>query len=143
MIATLNNDLKRLLQNPFPELETMRNIYTETMLNADDLVAAAKRSEASARIGKERIVSAKATTLLSLQEKCEKITEALVVACEAPRIEGAEIGCEDLIDERNIRLEIRWGIRPSALLIPYIGTTSEAGLAIDSIEYPAHRTNCL
>jgi transposase len=34
MIATLKNDLKRLLQNTFPELETLRkNIYTETMLN--------------------------------------------------------------------------------------------------------------
>src|SRR5208283_5810469 len=34
MIASLKNDLKRLLQNTFPELETLRkNIYTETMLN--------------------------------------------------------------------------------------------------------------
>ena len=34
MIASLKNDLKRLLQSTFPELETLRkNIYTETMLN--------------------------------------------------------------------------------------------------------------
>ena len=34
MIASLKNDLKRLLQNTFPEFETLRkNIYTETMLN--------------------------------------------------------------------------------------------------------------
>ena len=34
MIASLKNDLKRLLQSTFTELETLRkNIYTETMLN--------------------------------------------------------------------------------------------------------------
>jgi transposase len=34
MIATLKTDLKRLLQNTFPELETLcSNVYTETMLN--------------------------------------------------------------------------------------------------------------
>jgi transposase len=128
MIATLKNDLKRLLQSTFPELETLRkNIYTETMLNfvrqypsarlirqakrkdidkalicpgekrkrvqisADDLIAAAKRSVASAGVAKELIVSEKATTILYLEEKCEKITEALIEACQAMRIEDLEI----------------------------------------------------
>jgi transposase len=128
MIASLKNDLKRLLQSTFPELETLRkNIYTETMLNfvrqypsarlirqakrkdidkalicpgekrkrvqisADDLIAAAKHSVGSAGTAKELIVSEKATTILYLQEKCEKITEALVDACEATRIEDLEI----------------------------------------------------
>jgi transposase len=128
MIASLKNDLKRLLQNTFPEFETLRkNIYTETMLNfvrqypsarlirqakrkdidkalicpgekrkrvqisADDLINAAKRSVASAGTAKELIVSEKATTILYLQEKCEKITEALMDACEATRIEDLEI----------------------------------------------------
>jgi transposase len=118
MIASLKNDLKRLLQSTFPELETLRkNIYTKTMLNfltqypsarlireakrkdiekalicpgekrkrvqisADDLINAAKRSVASAGVAKELIVSEKATTILYLEEKCEKITEALVEAC--------------------------------------------------------------
>jgi transposase len=128
MIASLKNDLKRLLQSTFPELETLRkNIYTKTMLNfltqypsarlireakrkdiekalicpgekrkrvqisADDLINAAKRSVASAGVAKELIVSEKATTILYLEEKCEKITEALVEACQAMRIEDLEI----------------------------------------------------
>ncbi len=128
MIATLKNDLKRLLQSTFPEFETLRkNIYTKTMLNfltqypsarlireakrkdidkalicpgekrkrvqisADDLINAAKRSVGSAGIAKELIVSEKATTILYLEEKCEKITEELVDACEATRIEDLEI----------------------------------------------------
>ncbi len=128
MIASMKNDLKRLLQITFPEFETLRkNIYTETMLNflrqypsarlvreakrrdidkalicpgekrkrvqisADDLIAAAKRSVGSAGRAKELIVSEKATTILYLQEKCEKITEALVEACQAMRIEDLEI----------------------------------------------------
>jgi transposase len=128
IIASLKNDLKRLLQNTFPEFETLRkNIYTETMLNflrqypssrlireakrkdvdkalilpgekrkrvqisADDIIAAAKRSVGSAGRAKELIVSEKATTILYLQEKCEKITEALVEACQAMRIEDLEI----------------------------------------------------
>jgi transposase len=128
MIASLKNDLKRLLQSTFPELETLRkNIYTDTMLNlvrqypsarlirqakrkdidkalicpsekhkrvqisADDLIDAAKRSVGSAGVAKELIVSEKATTILYLQEKCEKITEALVEACEATRVEDLEI----------------------------------------------------
>jgi transposase len=128
IIASLKNDLKRLLQNTFPEFETLRkNIYTETMLNfikqypsarlirqakrkdidkalicpgekrkrvqisADDIIAAAKRSVGSAGRAKELIVSEKATTILYLQEKCEKITEALVDACQEMRIEDLEI----------------------------------------------------
>jgi transposase len=128
MITSLKNDLKRLLQNTFPEFETLRkNIYTETMLNfvrqypsarlirqakrkdidkalicpgekrkrvqisADDLIAAAKHSVGSAGTAKELIVSEKATTILYLQEKCEKIIEALVDACEATRIEDLKI----------------------------------------------------
>ena len=128
MIATLKNDLKRLLQSTFPEFETLRkNIYTKTMLNfltqypsarlireakrkdidkalicpgekrkrvqlsADDLINAAKRSVASAGVAKELIVSEKATTILYLEEKCEKITEALVEACQAMRIDDLEI----------------------------------------------------
>jgi transposase len=128
VIATLKNDLKRLLQSTFPEFETLRkNIYTKTMLNflrlypsarlireakrkdidkalicpgekrkrvqisADDLIAAAKRSVGSAGVAKELIVSEKATTILYLEEKCEKITEALIEACQAMRLEDLEI----------------------------------------------------
>jgi transposase len=60
-------------------------------ISADDLIAAAKHSVGSAGTAKELIVSEKATTILYLQEKCEKITEALVDACEATRIEDLEI----------------------------------------------------
>jgi transposase len=128
MIAALKNDLKRLLQTTFPELETLcKRLYTETMLNflrqfpsarlireakkkdiekalicpgedrkrvrinVDDLIAAAGRSVASAGIAKELIVSEKVTTILYLQEHCDKITEALVDACKATRIEDLEI----------------------------------------------------
>src|SRR5664279_1613709 len=60
-------------------------------ISADDLINAAKRSVASAGTAKELIACEKATTILYLQEKCEKITDALVEACEATRIEDLEI----------------------------------------------------
>jgi len=128
VIAGMKNDIKRLLQITFPELETLcTKLYSETMLNflrqypsarlireakkkdidkalicpgenrkrvhinADDLIVAAKHSVGSAGIAKELIVSEKVSTILYLQEKCEKITEALVEACEALWIEELEI----------------------------------------------------
>ena len=128
VIAGMKNDVKRLLQSTFPELETLcPKLYTETMLhflqqfpsarlirgakkkdidkalicpgenrkrvhiNADDIIGAATRSVASAGIAKELIVSEKVSTILYLQEKCERITEALVEACEALWIEEFEI----------------------------------------------------
>jgi transposase len=128
MIAGLKNDIKRLLQNTFPELETLcTRLYSDTMLNfmqqfpsarlvraaqkkdieqalicpgekrkrvhisADDIIVTARRSVASAGVAKELILSEKVSTVLYLQDKCEKITDALVEACEALRIEDFEI----------------------------------------------------
>ena len=60
-----------------------------------------QRTRVSAGIAKELIVSEKATTILYLQEKCEKITEALVEACQATRIEDLVI-IETLDGVKNI-----------------------------------------
>jgi len=60
-------------------------------ITVDELMAAAKRSVGSAGIAKEFIVSEKATTILYLEEKCGKITEALIDACRAMRVEELEI----------------------------------------------------
>lgn len=126
-ISGLKNDVKRLLQGTFPELEKLCKPYGETMLHflqrfpsarlvraarpkdiekalicpggkrkrvsvtAEDIIRAAKGSVASAGIAKELILAEKVSTILYLQEKAETITEALLQACEALRIEDLDI----------------------------------------------------
>jgi transposase len=111
LIAGMKNEIKRLLQGTFPELEKLCSPCGETMLqflrkfpsarlvkaakrrdiekalicpeekrkrvmvSAEDIIAAAKNSVASASAAKELILSEKISTLLYLQEKKEKITE--------------------------------------------------------------------
>jgi len=60
-------------------------------VTAEEIKRAAKRSVASAGVAKELIFSEKVATVLYLQGKQEKITEALIEACEAMRIEDLDI----------------------------------------------------
>jgi len=118
LISGLKNDIKRMLQITFPELEKLCNVFSETMrdflkqfpsarlirstdtgiiqqaLNhydgrktaafyAEDIVAEAKKSVASDSIAKELIIPEKIATLEHLMKKRDKISKALVVACEA------------------------------------------------------------
>jgi transposase len=127
LIAGMKNEIKRLLQGTFPELEKLCSPCGETMLHflrkfpsarlvkaakkrdiqkalicpeekrkrvivsAEDIIAAAKTSVASASAAKELILSEKISTLLYLQEKKEKITEVLIETCESLRIEELDI----------------------------------------------------
>jgi transposase len=127
MISGMKNDIKRLLQGTFPELEKLCDPCGETMLNflsrfpsarllrtakkkdiekalicpnekrkrvgvsVDDIIAAAKTSVASSSAAKELILSEKASTLLYLQDKKERITEVLIDTCESMRIEELDI----------------------------------------------------
>jgi transposase len=127
LISGMKNDIKRLLQGTFPELEKLCDPCGETMLNflsrfpsarllrtakrrdiekalicpnekrkrvwvsVDDIIAAAKTSVASSSAAKELILSEKASTLLYLQDKKERITEVLVETCESMRIEELDI----------------------------------------------------
>ncbi len=60
-------------------------------ITAEEIMGAAKRSVASAGTAKELILSEKVATILYLQDKREKIAEAMVEACEALRIEDLDI----------------------------------------------------
>lgn len=60
-------------------------------VTAEEIMREAKGSVASAGVAKEMILSEKVATVLYLQGKQERITEALVEACEALRIEDLEI----------------------------------------------------
>ena len=60
-------------------------------VTAAEIMREAKRSVASAGVAKELILSEKVATVLYLQGKQEKITEALVEACEALKIEDLDI----------------------------------------------------
>jgi transposase len=127
LISGMKNDIKRLLQGTFPDLEKLCNPYGETMLHflrqfplarlviaskqrdiakalicpnekrkrvvvsAEDIIAAAKNSVASASAAKELILSEKVSTLLYLQEKKERITNVLIETCESLRIEELDI----------------------------------------------------
>jgi transposase len=127
LISGMKNDIKRLLQTTFPELESLCKPYSETMLHflyrfpsarlireaktkeiekalifpdekrkrvlitAQEIINAANRSVATAGVAKELILSEKVSTVLYLQEKCEKITEALIENCEALKIEDLDI----------------------------------------------------
>lgn len=127
LIAGMKNDIKRLLQTTFPELESLCKPYSETMLHflrqfpsarlireaktkdiqkalicpdekrkrvhvtAQEIISAAKSSVASAGVAKELILSEKVSTVLYLQEKSDRITEALIESCESLRIEDLDI----------------------------------------------------
>lgn len=127
LISGMKNEIRRLLQGTFPELEKLCKPYAETMLHflqrfpsarlvraarpkdiekalicpgegrrrvmvtAQDLLSAAQGSVASAGVAKELILAEKVSTVLYLQDKMKKITQALVEACEALRIEDLGI----------------------------------------------------
>ena len=127
LISGMKNDIRRLLQTTFPELESLCKPYSETMLHflrrfpsarlirgaktkeiekalicpnerrkrvlitAQEIINAAKRSVASAGVAKELILSEKVSTVLYLQEKNDKITEALIESCESLKIEDLDI----------------------------------------------------
>jgi transposase len=60
-------------------------------VTAEEIMRAAKRSVGSAGVAKELILSEKVATVLYLQDKQDKITDALLESCEAMRIEDLEI----------------------------------------------------
>lgn len=127
VIAGMKNDIKRLLQSTFPELEILCKPYSETMLHflrrfpsarvvrsakprdiekalicpheqrkrvrvtAEELITAARRSVASGGAAMELILSEKVSTVLYLQEKSEKITNAMIECCKSLRIEDLNI----------------------------------------------------
>ncbi len=127
MIAGLKNDVRRLLQMSFPELEHRCKLFTETMLrflikfpsartirtakpkeiskalihaegkrkrvfiSAEEIIKLAKASVASDRVAKVWILSEKIETLLYLEQKQARITEALVEACRSMRVDELDI----------------------------------------------------
>lgn len=70
----------------FPDEKRKRVLVT-----AQEIISAAKSSVASAGVAKELILSEKVLTVLYLQEKSEKITEALIKSCESLKIEDLDI----------------------------------------------------
>ena len=127
MMAGLKNDVRRLLQMTFPELEHRCKLFTETMLrflikfpsarilraakpkeiskalihvegkrkrvflSAEEILSLAKVSVASDSVAKELILSEKIETLLYLEGKQKRITEALVEACRSMRVDELDI----------------------------------------------------
>jgi transposase len=127
MIAGLKNDIRRILQMTFPELEHRSKLFTETMLRflmkfpsakairmakpreiskalihvkgkrkrvwigAGEIIKMAKASVASDSVAKELILSEKIETLFYLEEKKQKITEALVEACQSMRVDDLDL----------------------------------------------------
>ena len=127
MIAGLKNDVRRLLQMTFPELEHRCKLFTETMLrffmkfpsarairtakpkeiskalihaegkrkrvfiSAEEIIKLAKISVASDSLAKELILSEKIETLLYLEGKQKRMTQALVEACRSMRVDELDI----------------------------------------------------
>jgi transposase len=127
MIAGLKNDVRRLLQMTFPELEHRCKLFTETMLrfltkfpsartiraakskeisralihaegkrkrvflSAEEIISLAMVSVASDSVAKELILSEKIDTLLYLEDKKRRITEALVESCKSMRVDELDI----------------------------------------------------
>ena len=127
MIAGLKNDVRRLLQMSFPELEHRCKLFTETMLrflikfpsarairtakpkeiskalihaegkrkrvfiSAEEIIKLANASVGTDSVAKEVILSEKIGTLLYLEEKQGRITEALVEACRSTRVDELDI----------------------------------------------------
>lgn len=127
MIAGLKNDVRRLLQMTFPELEHRCKLFTETMLrflikypsarairatkpkeiskalihaegkrkrvfiSSEEIIRLAEASVAPESVAKEWILSEKIETLLYVEEKKARITEALVKACRSVRVDELDI----------------------------------------------------
>jgi transposase len=126
LMSGLKNDIKRMLQITFPELESLCNVFSESMRNIikqypsarlirtanaraikkammpsdarktppvypEDFIAAAQESVATDSIAKELILPEKYATLEHLMKQRERITEALVDACQAMMIQDIEI----------------------------------------------------
>lgn len=126
LMSALKNDIKRMLQITFPELESLCNVFSESMRDIikqfpsarlirtadvraikraltpsdarktppfwpEDLIKAAQESVATDSIAKELILPEKYTTLEHLMKQRERITEALVEACQAMMIKDIEI----------------------------------------------------
>jgi transposase len=127
MIVGLKNDVRRLLQMTFPELEHRCKLFTGTMmrflikfpsarairtakpkeiskalihaegkrkrvfLSVEEIIKLAKASVASESVAKEWILSEKIETLLYLEEKKARMTEALVEACRSVRVDELDI----------------------------------------------------
>ncbi|MDI6729854.1 MAG: IS110 family transposase [Thermodesulfovibrionales bacterium] len=126
LISGLKNDIKRMLQITFPELESHCNVFSETMrdflkqfpsarmirtakpyaiakalTNADgrktpsfcpeELIQSAQKSVATDSIAKELIIPEKIVTLEHLIKQRDRISTALVEACEATMVEDIEI----------------------------------------------------
>jgi len=60
-------------------------------ISSEEIIKLAQTSVASDSVAKELILSEKIETLLFLEEKKKKITEALVEACQSMRVEDLEI----------------------------------------------------
>jgi len=127
VISDMKNDIKRLLQITFPEMESFGNVFSETMLrflqkypsarlvrearpqaitralvhnkgkrkrvnvSAREIMDAAENSVASGGAAKELILSEKIGTVLYLQDKRERLTEALVEMCQSSMVDDLEI----------------------------------------------------
>ena len=127
MMAGLKNDVRRLLQMTFPELEHRCKLFTETMLrflikfpsartirmakpkeiskalihaegkrkrvflSAEEIISLAQASVASESVAKEWILSEKIETLLYLEGRKGRITEALVEAGRSMRVDELDI----------------------------------------------------
>lgn len=126
LMSALKNDIKRMLQITFPELESLCNVFSESMWDIikqfpsarlirtadvraikkaltpsdarrtppfypEDFIKAAQKSVATDSIAKELILPEKYTTLEHLKKQRERITEALVEACQAMMIKDMEI----------------------------------------------------
>jgi len=126
LMSGLKNDIKRMLQITFPELESLCNVFSESMRDIikqfpsarlvriadfvvvkkaltpsdarrtppfypEDFIKAAKESVATDSIAKELILPEKYATLEHLMKQRERITEALVEACQAMMIKDIEI----------------------------------------------------
>ena len=126
LMSGLKNDIKRMLQITFPELESLCNVFSESMRDIikqfpsarlvrianfvvvkkaltpsdarrtspfypEDFIKAAQDSVATDSIAKELILPEKYATLEHLMKQRERITEALVEACQAMMIKDIEI----------------------------------------------------
>ena len=126
LMSGLKNDIKRMLQITFPELESLCNVFSESMRDIikqfpsarlvrianfvvvkkaltpsdarrtspfypEDFIKAARDSVATNSIAKELILPEKYATLEHLMKQRERITEALVEACQAMMIKDIEI----------------------------------------------------
>ncbi|UCH80302.1 MAG: IS110 family transposase [Nitrospiraceae bacterium] len=82
----------RMIQSADPtDIEKALIHGKRVLYSAEDIINAAEKSVASESDAKELILSEKASTVLYLQEKREKITELLIESCKAMRIDDLTI----------------------------------------------------